>query len=47
MMYGITPFYNKNQIELFKNIQENEVIFQEKRATISDEAKDLIINVKH
>lgn len=41
MMYGLPPFYNKNQTIMFKLIKEGELRFPEK-PEVSKEAKDLI-----
>ena len=44
MIYGIPPFYSKNQDTMFKNIQEAQVRFPKNPVT-SDECKDLILKV--
>jgi serum/glucocorticoid-regulated kinase 2 len=41
MMYGLPPFYNKNQTIMFKLIKEGELRFPERPET-SKEAKDFI-----
>ena len=44
MMYGLPPFYNKNQTIMFKLIKEGELRFPERPET-SKEAKDFISRV--
>ena len=44
MMYGLPPYYNKNQSVMFKLIKEGELKFNEKLG-ISEEAKDFITKV--
>lgn len=41
MMYGLPPFYNKQQNLMFKLIKEGELNFSEK-VTVSKEGKDFI-----
>jgi len=41
MMYGLPPFYNKNQSIMFKLIKEGELKFPERPET-TKEAKDFI-----
>lgn len=43
-MYGLPPFYNKNQTIMFKLIKEGELRFPERPET-SKEAKDFIQRV--
>lgn len=42
MMYGLPPFYNKNQSIMFKLIKEGELKFPEK-PEVSKEGKDFIV----
>jgi hypothetical protein len=44
MMYGLPPFYNKNQSVMFKLIKEGELKFPERPET-TKEAKDFITKV--
>jgi len=44
MMYGLPPFYNKQQATMFKLIKEAELKFPEKPA-VTPEAKDFITKV--
>ena len=41
MMYGLPPFYNKNQTTMFKLIKDGELKFPE-RPEVSPEGKDFI-----
>lgn len=45
MMFGLPPFYNKQQTTMYKLIKEAELKFPEKPA-VSPEAKDFITKVK-
>ena len=45
MMFGLPPFYNKQQSTMFKLIKEGELRFPEKPPS-TPEAKDFIIRVK-
>ncbi len=44
MLYGIPPFYNKNQSQMFQLIKDSEVRFPQSPVT-STEAKDIITKV--
>ncbi len=44
MIFGIPPFYNINQLEMYKNIKEKEVKFPN-NIFISEEGKNIILHV--
>ena len=44
MMYGLPPFYNKNQTIMFKLIKDGELRFPDRPET-TKEAKDFITRV--